>query len=210
MLKVAVFDDNLDRREGLCLLIDTAPEMTCVGTFEDCRDVVRHVAESNPDVVLMDIDMPHVNGIEGVELIKRQFPKVKVLMQTVFEDDDKVFAAILAGADGYLLKQSTPNKLLEAIEEVVAGGAPMTPTVARKVLSFFNKRSRISKPTDLNLSDRELEIRYLVDGLTYKKIAERCSISYATVNSHVSRIYEKLQVRSVASAVSLALREGLV
>ena len=119
MLKVAVFDDNLDRREGLCLLIDTAPEMTCVGTFEDCRDVVRHVAETNPDVVLMDIDMPHVNGIEGVELIKRQFPKVKVLMQTVFEDDDKVFAAILAGADGYLLKQSTPNKLLEAIEEVL-------------------------------------------------------------------------------------------
>ena len=117
MLKVAVFDDNLDRREGLCLLIDTAPEMTCVGTFEDCRDVVRHVAESNPDVVLMDIDMPHVNGIEGVELIKRQFPKVKVLMQTVFEDDDKVFAAILAGADGYLLKQSDQLRHSELARE---------------------------------------------------------------------------------------------
>ncbi|MBK8499998.1 MAG: response regulator transcription factor [Flavobacteriales bacterium] len=212
MLRVAVFDDNRDRREGLALLVDTAPDMTCVGQFEDCRDVLRHVAETEPDVVLMDIDMPHVNGIAGVELIRKQFPKVRILMQTVFEDDDKVFASILAGADGYLLKQSTPKKVLESIQEVVAGGAPMTPTIARKVLSFFNKRGRISSRTsDFELSDRELEIlRLLVDGLTYKKIAERCSISYATVNSHVTRIYEKLQVRSVASAVSLALREGLV
>lgn len=212
MLKVAVFDDNRDRREGLALLIGTAPDMECVGRFEDCRDVVRHVAETSPDVVLMDIDMPHVNGIEGVEQIKKSFPKVRVLMQTVFEDDDKVFASILAGADGYLLKQSTPTRVLQGIHEVMEGGAPMTPTIARKVLSFFNKKGRITgKDSEFDLSERELEIlRLLVDGLTYKKIAERCSISYATVNSHVSRIYDKLQVRSVASAVSLALREGLV
>lgn len=212
MLRIAVFDDNRDRREGLSLLIGTTPEMACVGTFEDCRDVLRHVAEVEPDVVLMDIDMPYVNGIEGVEQIKKQFPKVRVLMQTVFEDDDKVFASILAGADGYLLKQSSPKQVLDSIQEVMAGGAPMTPTIARKVLSFFNKKGRITgRSTDFELSDRELEIlRLLVDGLTYKKIAERCAISYATVNSHVTRIYEKLQVRSVASAVSLALREGLV
>jgi len=212
MLKVAVFDDNRDRREGLSLLIGTAPDMECVGAFEDCRDVLRHMAEVEPDVVLMDIDMPHVNGIEGVEQIKKQFPKVRVLMQTVFEDDDKVFASILAGADGYLLKQSTPTRVLQGIHEVMEGGAPMTPTIARKVLSFFNKKGRITgKDSDFDLSVRELEIlRLLVDGLTYKKIAERCSLSYATVNSHVTRIYSKLQVRSVASAVSLALREGLV
>ena len=212
MLKVAVFDDNRDRREGLSLLIGTAPDMECVGAFEDCRDVLRHMAEVEPDVVLMDIDMPHVNGIEGVEQIKNQFPKVRVLMQTVFEDDDKVFASILAGADGYLLKQSTPTRVLQGIHEVMEGGAPMTPTIARKVLSFFNKKGRITgKDSDFDLSVRELEIlRLLVDGLTYKKIAERCSLSYATVNSHVTRIYSKLQVRSVASAVSLALREGLV
>ncbi|MBK7383617.1 MAG: response regulator transcription factor [Flavobacteriales bacterium] len=212
MLKVAVFDDNRDRREGLSLLIGTAPDMECVGAFEDCREVLRHMAEVEPDVVLMDIDMPHVNGIEGVEQIKKQFPKVRVLMQTVFEDDDKVFASILAGADGYLLKQSTPTRVLQGIHEVMEGGAPMTPTIARKVLSFFNKKGRITgKDSDFDLSVRELEIlRLLVDGLTYKKIAERCSLSYATVNSHVTRIYSKLQVRSVASAVSLALREGLV
>jgi DNA-binding NarL/FixJ family response regulator len=212
MLRIAVFDDNRDRREGLSLLIGTMPDMECVGQFEDCRDVVRHVAEATPDVVLMDIDMPHVNGIEGVERIKKQFPKVRVLMQTVFEDDDKVFASILAGADGYLLKQSTPQQLLNGIQEVVQGGAPMTPTIARKVLSFFNKKGRMpEKGTDFELSERELEIlRLLVDGLTYKKIAERCSITTATVNSHVTRIYEKLHVRSAAGAVSVALREGLV
>lgn len=207
-----MFDDNRDRREGLALLVDSTPDLECVGAFEDCRDVLRHVAEVEPDVVLMDIDMPHVNGIKGVELIKKQFPKVRVLMQTVFEDDDKVFASILAGADGYLLKQSTPRQLLDGINEVVTGGAPMTPAIARKVLSFFNRKGRVTERTsNFELSDRELELlRLLVDGLTYKKIAERLSITPATVNSHVTRIYEKLHVKNAASAVSLALREGLV
>lgn len=212
MWRVAVFDDNRDRREGLSMLIDTAPNMQCVGAFTDCRNVLRHVAETTPDVVLMDIDMPHVNGIRGVELIKTHFPNVRVLMQTVFEDDDKVFASILAGADGYLLKQSMPQQVLAGIAEVMGGGAPMTPTIARKVLSFFNKRGRAAgQPSDFDLSEREIEIlRLLVDGLTYRKIAERCAISYATVNSHVTRIYSKLHVRSAAGAVSIALREGLV
>ncbi len=211
MLKVAIFDDSRDRREGLALLIGTSPNMKCVGEFEDCRDVVRHVAESSPDVVLMDIDMPHVNGIQGTELIKRQFPQVRVLMQTVFEDEDKVLAAVLAGADGYLLKQTTPARLLESLQDVADGGSPMSPTVARKVLAFFNKRAQIPAARDFELSDRELDIlRGLVDGLTYKMIAAKHNISYATVNSHVTRIYDKLHVKSVAAAVSLALREGLV
>ena len=206
-----MYDDNRDRRDGLAMLIDSTPEMTCVGRFTDCREVVRQVEETAPDVVLMDIDMPHVNGIAGVELIKRSFPDVRVLMQTVFEDDDKVFAAILAGADGYLLKQSSPAQVLDGIHDVAAGGSPMTPIVARKVLTFFNKRQRIVRSVDFDLSERELEIlRLLVDGFSYKMIAEHCGITRATVNSHVTHIYKKLQVHSVASAVSLALREGLV
>ena len=211
MLKVAIFDDNADRREGLALLIGTDPSMQCVGQFEDCRDVLRHVAETGPDLVLMDIDMPHVNGIKGVELIKGQFPHVRVLMQTVFEDEDQVFASILAGADGYILKQTTPTRLMECLHELAEGGSPMTPTVARKVLGFFNKRAQIPAASEFHLSERELDVlRGLVDGLTYKMIGARHNISYSTVNSHVARIYEKLHVHSVASAVSLALREGLV
>lgn len=211
MLRVAVFDDNRDRRDGLCMLLGTMPDMECVGLFPDCRDVLRHVAETKPDVVLMDIDMPHVNGIEGVELIKKQFPQVRVLMQTVFEEEDKVFAAVLAGADGYVLKQSTPARFMESLRDVAAGGSPMSPTVARKVLAFFTKRGQIPSAREFELSERELDVlRGLVDGLTYKMIAAKLNISYSTVNSHVTRIYEKLHVKSVSAAVSLALREGLV
>ncbi len=211
MQRIAVFDDNRDRRDGLRLLIESTPGMQCVGVFEDCRDVLRHVAEVEPDIVLMDIDMPHVNGIEGVTLIKKQFPQVRVLMQTVFEDEAKVFAAVLAGADGYLLKQTLPTRLMEALQEVADGGSPMSPAVARKVLAFFNKRAQIPAARGFDLSERELDVlRGLVDGLTYKMIATRLNITYSTVNSHVTRIYEKLHVKSVAAAVSLALREGLV
>ena len=174
--------------------------------------MVRNIAETTPDVVLMDIDMPHVDGIAGVGLIRKQFKDVKILMQTVFEDNEKIFDAILAGANGYLLKQTAPTKLIDGIIEVAQGGAPMTPIVAAKVLKLFAQRgSGSSKTTEFNLTDREVEIlRYLVDGFSYKMIAEKCAVSYATVNTHVSHIYQKLQVKSVASAVSLALREGLV
>ncbi|MEZ4740802.1 MAG: response regulator transcription factor [Flavobacteriales bacterium] len=211
MLKVSIYDDNPARRNGLARLIGTDPEMRCVGEYPDCREVLRHVAQTMPDVVLMDIDMPHVDGIRGVELIKSQFPAVRVLMQTVFEDEDKVFAAVLAGADGYLLKQTTPSRLMESLKEVAEGGSPMTPIVARKVLTFFNKRAGTSAKGDFDLSERELDIlRGLVDGLTYKMIAAKHSITYSTVNAHVTRIYKKLHVASVASAVKVALREGLV
>ena len=211
-LRVAIFDDNAKRREGLQLLIDSTEDMTFVGSWPDCRDVVRHIAETTPDVVLMDIDMPHVDGIAGVALIRKQFKDVKILMQTVFEDNEKIFDAILAGANGYLLKQTAPTKLIDGIIEVAQGGAPMTPIVASKVLKLFAQRGNgSSKTVDFNLTDREVEIlRYLVDGFSYKMIADKCAVSYATVNTHVSHIYEKLQVKGVASAVNLAVREGLI
>ncbi|MBK7555689.1 MAG: response regulator transcription factor [Flavobacteriales bacterium] len=210
-IRVAVFDDNAKRREGLQLLIESSDNMACVGAWPDCRDVVRHVTETSPDVVLMDIDMPHVDGIEGVTLIRKQFKDVKILMQTVLEDNARIFAAILAGADGYLLKQTSPVKLLEGIVEVTQGGAPMTPVIAAKVLKLFTQRGSASKALDFHLTEREVEIlKLLADGFSYKMIAAKCGISYATVNTHVSHIYEKLQVKSVASAVSLAVREGLV
>jgi DNA-binding NarL/FixJ family response regulator len=163
------------------------------------------------DVVLMDIDMPHVDGPEGVILLRKQFPDHHILMQTVFEDTEKIFDAILAGANGYLLKQTAPAKLLLAIEEVMEGGAPMTPVVAKSVLAYCANKQSARTPEEFHLSGRELQILLLlVDGYSYKLIAEQCDISVGTVNTHVSHIYEKLHEKNAASAVSVALREGLV
>ncbi|HZV69200.1 MAG TPA: response regulator transcription factor [Saprospiraceae bacterium] len=210
MIKVAVFDDNKPRRELLEMLLNSTPEMQCTGAYEDCRNVIKDLMQHLPDVVLMDIDMPHVNGIEGLHLLRKQFPHMKVLMQTVFEDDDKIFAAICAGADGYILKKTPPAKLIDAITEVMSGGAPMTPTVAWKVLQLFNNRNKKSE-TDFKLTDREHEIlSMLVQGLSYKMIADKCSISYSTVNSHITHIYEKLHVRTGTEAVAKAIEQKIV
>jgi DNA-binding NarL/FixJ family response regulator len=210
MIKVAVFDDNKPRRELLQMLLNSTAEMECTGAYEDCRNVIKNIMENIPDVVLMDIDMPHVNGIEGLQLIRKQFPQVKILMQTIFEEDEKIFAAICAGADGYILKKTPPAKLIDAISEVVSGGAPMTPTVARQVLQLFNNRNKKSA-TDFNLTDRELEIlSMLVQGLSYKMIADKCSVSYSTVNSHITHIYEKLHVKSGTEAVAKAIEQKIV
>lgn len=211
MYRVAIFDDNKSRREGLQLLVDEMEEMECVGAFEDCRDVVLRIKAIKPDVVLMDINMPHVDGIEGVRLIKEHDLNIKVIMQTIFEDEDKILQAISAGADGYIIKQKSPMKLIEGIEEVMNGGAPMTPTVAYKVLKLFSKDRNVSGTENINLTNREHEILgHLVEGYSYKMIADMCHISYATVNKHITNIYGKLQVHSVAAAVSKAIKQGLV
>lgn len=210
-IRIVIFDDNPKRRDGLTLLIDATESMLCVGAFNDCREVVKNIEDTEPDVVLMDIDMPKVNGIEGLLALRPHFPDVKVLMQTVFEDDEKVFAAICAGADGYILKQASPATLLDGISEVLDGGAPMTPTIARKVLQLFSKQNSMAKMDEFKLTARELEIlEYLVKGFSYKMIADECCISYPTVNTHISNIYSKLHVQSSAGAVALAIREGLV
>jgi DNA-binding NarL/FixJ family response regulator len=210
-IKVAVFDDNNPRRELLQLLLNSSDGLTCTGAYPDCRNVVSHIAANTPDVVLMDIDMPYVNGIEGLKLIRRHFPDVKVLMQTIFEDEDKIFDAIVAGADGYLLKKTPPAKLLEAIADVVQGGAPMTPTVARQVLLLFNNKHRSIPKNNFDLTTREQEILgYLVQGLSYKMIAAKCNISYPTVNTHISHIYEKLHVSSGTEAVAKAIEQNII
>lgn len=211
MIRIAIFDDNAARREGLRFLIDSKENMQHVGSYEDCRNAAAHVDEVKPDVVLMDINMPYVDGIEGLKEIKATHPGVKIIMQTVFEDEDKIINAICAGADGYILKQKSPDKLLDGILDVMEEGSPMTPTVANKVLKFFNSQQLNKKESEVKLTKRESEIMaLLVEGYSYKMIAAKCFVSYATVNKHISNIYSKLQVNSVAAAVSKALREGLV
>jgi two-component system nitrate/nitrite response regulator NarL len=208
-IRIAIFDDNKDRRESLQYLIDMQDDMTCCGIFEDCSDVLNVMDACKPEVILMDIEMPNVNGIDGAKLIKENHPHVMVLMQTVYEDDENLFESIKAGASGYLLKKATPEKIIEAIQEVTEGGAPMSPSMASKVLRYFQNQTL--SPADYSLTEREKTILgLLVDGMSYKMIASKESISFHTVNSHVRKIYEKLHVHSLGEAVSKALRERLL
>lgn len=210
-IKVIVYDDNADRRDSLTALLAMTPDLECAGSFADCSDVEEQVRLLQPDVVLMDIDMPHVDGIEGLKIIHQKFPAVKVLMQTVFEQNEKIFDSIRYGATGYILKTEAPGRIVEAIEQVNNGGAIMTPSVALKVLHFFQQDLPIKPPQQFNLSERESEVlKLLADGNSYKMIAAKLSITYFTVNAHLKKIYEKLQVHSASEAVSVALRNSLV
>ncbi|MBN8784025.1 MAG: DNA-binding response regulator [Sphingobacteriales bacterium SCN 48-20] len=211
IIQVVVYDDNEFRRESLALLINGTEHIRCTGTFPDCSNVVRDIEHLQPHIVLMDIDMPGVDGIEGVRLIRLHFPHIQILMQTVFDDDEKIFASICAGASGYILKKSTPQQILQAIEDVHNGGAAMTASVARQVIRAFRENTFIENNERIDLSPREREILgCLVKGLSHKMIAAQCFISIHTVNSHIKKIYEKLHVNSVAEAVAKALRQRLV
>ena len=210
--RVLIYEDNPDLQASLSQLIAGASGLSLVGAFSNCNQVTTDVARLQPHVVLMDIDMPGINGIEGLRRIKAGTPDINVVMLTVFEENERVFGAVCAGADGYLLKKTPPARLLEAIGEVRAGGAPMTPAIARQVLQLFPKATPTVASDDsaATLSPREREIlRLLVEGYSYKMIAADREISIDTVRSHIKKIYEKLHVRSMTEAVSKALRQGL-
>jgi DNA-binding NarL/FixJ family response regulator len=211
-IEITIFEDNKDLREGLQQILNASPGFCCVGAYANCNNMLKRLHVNEPDMVLMDIQMPGMSGIEAAALIRQEFPILPVLMQTVFEDESKVFAAICAGANGYILKSTPPAKLLEAIKEVAEGGAPMTPSIAAKVLRMFKDQNpKASTGSNFDLSSRENEIlALLVDGLSYKLIADKLFISYETVHSHVKNIYQKLHVNSVNEAISKALRNKLV
>ena len=211
-IRVAIFEDRKLIRDAFEAIINGTPGLTCVGSFANASDLSYSVKRSQPDVILMDIEMPGKDGIEATALIHAEFPEIKVLIQTVFDDDDKIFKAICSGASGYIVKNTTPAKLVEAIMEVYNGGAPMSPAIASKVLILFQKfapPSRVSE--DKQLSKREKEIlALLVDGFSFKEIAEKNFIGYETVRTHVKKIYKKLHVASMSEAVAKAIRHGLV
>lgn len=211
-IKVVVFEDNKMLRESLAQLIDSSGKLTCTGAFPDATKLNRNLELSNPDVVLMDIDMPGISGIEAVQKIKEKSPDIKILMQTVFDDNDKIFAAICAGASGYMLKSTTPQKMIEAIVETYHGGAPMTASVASKVLQMFRLHSTTdAKREFIDLSNREKEIlSLLVKGKSYKAVASECFIAIDTVGTHVRHIYEKLHVHSKSEAVAKAINQRLI
>jgi len=206
---VIIFDDNDSLRDSVAMLLHESDDFTLAGAYAHCLDVTDNIRDTKPDVVIMDIDMPGMNGIDAVKLIRKNFPTVQILMLTVFDDDEKVFSAIKAGAGGYILKNAEPQNLLHAITEVYTGGAPMTPGIARKVLHQFHDMLPEEK-SDYHLSLRETDVLgLLVDGLSYKMIAGRLNITYDTVRAHMKKIYEKLHVSSMTEAVAKAINQKL-
>jgi DNA-binding NarL/FixJ family response regulator len=209
-IKVVIFEDNGSLRKSLFQLIDGSDGFKCVGAFEDCLDILKNIEDTKPDVVLMDIEMPGINGIEGVRILREKYPHLKILMQTIFEDNEKIFNSILAGASGYILKNTSPSRFLDFIRETYEGGAPMSPSVATKVLKIVAESSS-PKVNTFNLSEREKEVlSCLVKGMSYKLIADACFISIDTVRGHIRNIYEKLHVHSKGEAVAKAIKSNIV
>jgi len=201
-------------REAMQSILNGTPGFICCGAFADANQVKANIERSRPDVVLMDIEMPGISGLEATKAIRDQFPAVRVLIQTVFNNNERIFQAMCSGASGYILKNDPPNRYLEAITDVYNGGAPMNSTVARKLLSFFsNKNVILVEPSgeDYRLTKREKELlQLMIDGHDYKTIAEKIFISYDTVRTHVQHIYHKLHVTSRSEAVMKAIQQDLV
>jgi len=206
---VLIYEDNSQLRDSIEKLITFSNEFLLLNSFPNVIDVEKQVSELNPDVILMDIDMPGMNGIEGVKQVRKNFPAIQIVMLTVFDDDEKIFAALKAGAGGYILKNAEPKDLLHAITEVYNGGVPMTPGIAKKVLHQFQTMLP-DDHEDYHLSVREKEVLgLLVDGLSYKMIAGKLNITYDTVRAHIKKIYEKLHVASMTEAVAKAINQKL-
>ncbi|HET7118362.1 MAG TPA: response regulator transcription factor [Hanamia sp.] len=207
MIRIAIVEDNNTLRKSLTHLFDNTDSMKCVASLSNLMNVVSEFRKARPDVVLMDIGLPNISGIEGVRTVKENFDNIQVLMFTVFDDDEKIFEAIKAGASGYLLKKSSPEEIIEAIRSLYNGGAPMSASIARKVIQSFQQNTTANKD-DYQLTTRENELLYsLIDGLSYKKLAEKYFISISTVRTHIRHIYEKLHVNSKAQAVAKALKK---
>ena len=207
---VWLVEDHDDCRRAVARVINHAPALRCPQAFATCEDTLAALGqESAPDVILLDLGLPGMSGIEGIKALKHAAPSTHVIILTVFDDHEKVFAAICAGASGYLLKTDDGNAITRAIQEVLQGGAPMNPRVARLVLDMFTRRTAPSR-RDFGLSPRETEILDLmVKGFIKKEIADQLDLSYHTVDNHLRSIYGKLQVHTRSSAVAKALKEGL-
>ncbi len=212
MISVVVVEDNDAIREGLKILIDGTEDYKCIGAFSNCESMLKNLGKLNPDVLLMDIGLPGMNGVEGIKRAKAILSELTILVLTVYEENDLVFDAICAGACGYLVKKTPPARLLEAIQEAYKGGAPMSSNIARKVIDFFQQKKQVSpqKPQNL-LTPREKEILSgLVEGNSFKAIADSLFISIETVRFHFRNIYKKLHVHSQSEAVAKAIKEGLI
>lgn len=212
MIKVAITEDNNTIREGLAALINGTPGYSCVGAYADCESFLSKLPSLDVDVVLMDIGLPGMSGIEGIARAKKIKPDLNILMLTVYEDSQSVFKALCAGACGYLVKKTPPSKLLDAIKDASEGGAPMSSLIARQVITVFQQTQNVNTDEkEAELSSREREVLLsLADGNNYQEIADGLFISVDTVRHHIKNIYKKLHVHSQSEAVAKAIRKGLI
>ncbi|WDF78788.1 response regulator [Mucilaginibacter sp. AW1-7] len=206
-VSIVLFEDNDRLRESLAYLLNSDPEYAVKGDFDNCNQAAEIIERLKPDVVLMDIDMPGKTGISGVAMVKQARPETAVIMYTVFEDDEKLFQCLCAGANGYLLKKTPPARLFDAIREVLDGGAPMSPVIARKVLMSFQQKN----DNQYNLTLRETDVlQLLIKGNSIKIIADELNMAFDTVRSHLKKIYLKLHVNCGKEAIAKALKEKIL
>ena len=209
-IKVTLIEDQRDVREGLAVLINGSPGYRCTFSFRTMEEALRQIDSNLPDVLLTDIGLPGMSGIEGIRILKERHPDLSIIALTVYDDDERIFDALCAGASGYLLKNTPPARLLESLKEVASGGAPMSPEVARRVITLFREfRPPDRSQSTLTQQENEL-LKLLVDGHSYKTAASKLDISVSTVSFHLQNIYNKLQVHSKTEAVAKALRNKLV
>jgi len=209
-IKVAIIEDHQKFRECLEFLLNNTAGYRCIGSFRSMEEALAKINLNLPDVALVDIGLPGMSGVEGVRILKERYPALVMLMNTVYDDDERIFQALCAGASGYLLKKTPPAKVLESLQEAIAGGAPMSPEVARRVLALF-REVRAPEPRDHDLTPHELRLlKLLVEGHSYKTAAATLGVSVKTISFHLQKIYEKLQVHSKSEAVAKAFRKGLV
>lgn len=209
-VSIVIYEDNTTLRESLCSLLALTGEYYVIASYPDCSNVIKDIQDAHPDVILMDIDMPGISGIDAVKLIRTINREVQIIMLTVFDDNTHVFDAMYAGANGYLLKKYVSDKLIHAISEVLQGGAPMSPTIARMIISGMQENAK-GPVKDYQLTQREKEILQLLSkGNSFKIIAAELFISIDTVRTHIKHIYDKLHVRSQGEAISKAINEKLV
>jgi DNA-binding NarL/FixJ family response regulator len=210
VIKTAVVEDMRDIRDGLTTLINFTDGFRCTGSYPSMEDALARLPGNIPDVLLSDIGLPGMNGIDGIRILKERYPQMQILMLTVYDDDDRIFDALCAGASGYLLKRTPPAKLLENIREAMSGGSPVSPEVATRVIKFFREFHNPDRE-DYALTPHETRLlKLLTEGYNYQTAAEKLGVSYNTIKFHVRHIFDKLQVHSKSEAVLKAMRDRLV
>lgn len=207
--QLLIFEDNARLRQSLELLLNDEQNFHVAGAFPDCDKADKQVVKLEADLVVMDIDMPGIGGVEGVKRIKNVCPQVKIVMHTMFDDDNRIFDSICAGADGYLLKNTSPLQLINALQDVMTGGAPMSPFVAQKVFQHFRRVNAVNEEFNLTAREKEM-LELLVKGNSYKMIADKSEITIDTVKKHLQNIYHKLHVSCGTEAVAKALQHKII